>query len=130
MSRSIHEQLTDQISQHKQSKAPEPLAITAGDIGAILQDCGISQERISAFKEGCGEKFGENAVLSPANLINTGKFEVKTAQVTVSVSPDQSYLVETRTIDGKKYLLIPVGEEVEVNGQTVKFEADLPTDHQ
>ena len=48
----------------------------------------------------------------------------------MSVSPDQSYLVETRIIDGKKYILFPVGEDIEVNGQTVKFEADLPTDYQ
>lgn len=124
VARSIHERLADRITQHKESKSPEPLALTAGDIGAILQDCGISQERIDAFKENCGEKFGENAVLNPANLIDAGKFEVKTSQVTVSVSPEQSYLVETRTIDGKKYLLIPAEEDVEVNGQTVKFEAN------
>lgn len=123
VARSIHERLTDQLTQHKESKSPEPLALTAGDIGAILQDCGVSQERINAFKENCGEKFGENAVLNPANLIDAGKFEVKTAQVTVSVSPEQSYLVETRTIDGKKYLLIPAEENVEVNGQAVRFEA-------
>jgi len=122
VARSIHERLTDQITQHKESKSPEPLAVTVGDIAAILQDCGVSQERIDAFKENCGEKFGENAVLSPANLIDAGKFEIKTSQAAVSVSPDQSYLVETRIIDGKKYLLIPAGESVEVNGQTVKFE--------
>lgn len=123
VARSIHERLTDQITQHKESKSPEPLVLTAGDIGAILQDCGISQERIDAFKENCGEKFGENAVLNPANLIDAGKFEVKTSQVTVSVRPEQSYLVETRTIDGKKYLLIPAEEDVEVNGQAVRFES-------
>lgn len=123
VARSIHERLTDRIAQHRESKSPEPLALTAGDIGAILQDCGVPQERIDAFKERCGEKFGENTVLNPANLIDAGKFEVKTSQVTVSVSPDQSYLVETRTIDGKKYLLIPAEESVEVNGQVVRFEA-------
>ena len=125
VARSIHERLTDQITQHKESKSPEPLVLAVGDIGAILQDCAVPQERIDAFKKHCGEKFGENVVLSPANLIDIGKFEVKTSQVTVSVSPDQSYLVETRTIDGKKYLLIPAEEDVEVNGQAVKFEADF-----
>lgn len=123
VARSIHERLTDQINQHKESKSPEPLALTAGDIGAILQDCDVSQEQIDAFKENCGKKFGENAVLNPANLIEAGKFEVKTSQVTVSVRPEQSYLVETRTIDGKKYLLIPAEEDVEVNGQAVRFES-------
>lgn len=123
VARSIHERLTDQITQHKESKSPEPLVLTAGDTSAILQDCGVPQERIDAFKENCGEKFGENVALNPTNLIDAGKFEVKTSQVTVSVSPEQSYLVETRTIDGKKYLLIPAEENVEINGQAVRFEA-------
>ena len=121
VARSIHERLTDQIARHKESKSPEPLAVTVGDIGAILQDCGVPHERIGAFKQSCEEKFGPGAVLNPANLIDTGKFEVKTSQITVSVSPSQSYLVETGIIDGKKYLLIPTEEDVEVNGQVVRF---------
>lgn len=123
VARSIHERLTDQIAQHKESKSPEPLTITASNITAILQDCGVSQDKVGAFREKYGEQFGEGAVLSPANLIDTGKFEIKTSQAAVSVSPDQSYLVETRVIDGKKYLLIPAEERVEVNGQAVSFEA-------
>ena len=121
--RSIHERLTGQIAEHRESKSPDSLTVTAEEIAAILQDCGVSQERTGAFKEKCGELFGRGAVLNPANLINSGKFEVKTSQVTLSVSPDQSYLVETRVIDGKKYLLIPAGEDVEINGQAVKLEA-------
>ena len=42
----------------------------------------------------------------------------------MSVSPDCSYLVETRIIDGKKYILVPAGEDVEVNGQPVRFVSD------
>lgn len=123
VARSIHERLTDQIAQHKESKSLEPLTITASNITAILQDCGVSQDKVGAFQEKYGEQFGQGAVLSPANLIDTGKFEIKTSQAAVSVSPDQSYLVETRVIDGKKYLLIPAEERVEVNGQAVSFEA-------
>ena len=123
VARSIHERLTDQIAQHKESKSPEPLTITASNITAILQDCGVSQDKVGAFQEKYGEQFGQGAVLSPANLIDTGKFEIKTSQAAVSVSPDQSYLVETKVIDGKKYLLIPAEERVEVNGQAVSFEA-------
>lgn len=123
VARSVHERLTDRLAQHKESKSPEPPTVTAGEIAAVLQDCGVPQERIGAFRQDCEESFGPGAALNPANLINAGKFEVKTAQATVSVSPDQSYLVETRIIDGKKYLLIPAEEDVEVNGQPVRFEA-------
>lgn len=121
VARSIHERLTDQITQHKENKSPEPLTVTTNHIASILQDCGIPQDRIVAFQKKCEGQFGEGAVLSPTNLIDAGKFEIKTDQVTVSVSPDQSYLVETRVIDGKKYLLIPAGGNVEINGQAVRF---------
>lgn len=121
VARSIHERLTDQIAQHKENKSPEALTMTVGSIAAILQDCGIPQERIEAFQESCEEKFGAGAVLAPANLIDAGKFEIRTSQVAVSVSPDQSYLIETRVIDGKKYLLIPAGEGLEVNGMPVDW---------
>ena len=37
------------------------------------------------------------------------------------MDPASSYLVESRTIDGVKYLLIPAGEGVEVNGMPVEI---------
>ena len=117
----VHEQLADRIVQHKESRDPEPLALTARDVGGILLDCGVTQERVEEFKEKCGQQFGADAVLSPANLIDAGRFQLKTAQATVSVTPENSYLVETRVIDGKKYILVPAGEDVEVNGLAVRF---------
>ena len=119
--RSIHERLTDWIAQHKESKSAEPLTVTVEDINAILQDCQVPQEKVDAFQKSCEERFGTGAVLSPANLIDAGKFEVKTTQATLSIDLDSSYLAEPRIIDGRKYLLIPVEDSVEVNGQTVRF---------
>lgn len=120
----VHEQLTDRIVQHKESRDPEPLALSAREVGIILQDCGVVQERVEEFQKRCEEQFGPGAALSPANLIDTGRFELKTAQATVSVTPENSYLVETRIIDGKKYILVPAEEAVEVNGLAVRFAAE------
>ena len=117
----VHERLTAKIEEHRESKDPEPLAVTAKDVAVILRDSGASEEQVAAFVGKCGERFGEDAVLSPANLIESKRFEVKAADVTISVPPDQSYLVESRTIDGKKYLLIPAGEGLEVNGMPVDW---------
>ena len=93
--------------------------MTADEVGRILQDCGVGEEQAAAFCESCGRQFGKNAALSPANLIDSKKFEVKTGDVVVSVEPERSYLVETRMIDGKKYLLIPVDDSLEVNGLSI-----------
>ena len=128
MARAAAERLADRIVRHKESKDPEPLALTANDMGGILLDCGVAQEQIDEFRQKCGEQFGEGAVLSPANLIDAGRFQVKTAQATVSVTPENSYVVETRIIDGRKYILIPAGEGVEVNGLPVEIREEEAAD--
>lgn len=111
----IHEQLREKIERHRESQSPEPLEITPGDVGAILAGRGVSQEQVGAFQEKCEERFGQ-AVLHPANLIDSRRFEIKTADASLSVDPERSYLVEMRVIDGRSYLLIPAGEDVEING--------------
>ena len=117
----VHERLTAKIEEHRETKDPEPLAVTAKDVAAILRDCGGSEAQVEAFCQKCGELFGEGAALSPANLIDSKRFEVKTADVTIAMPPEQSYLVEAQIINGKKYLLIPAGEGVEVNGMPVDW---------
>ena len=117
----VHEQLTAKIEEHRETKDPEPLAVTAKDVAAILRDCGGSEAQVEVFCAKCGELFGEGAALNPANLIDSKRFEVKAADVTISMPPEQSYLMETRMIDGKKYLLIPAGEGLDVNGMPVDW---------
>ena len=117
----VHEQLTVKITQHRESKDPEPLSVTAQEIGGILRDCGIAEEQINTFADLCGERFGKDAALDPANLIESRRFEVRAADVSISVPPEQSYVVETRIIEGKRYILIPAGEGIEVNGMQVDW---------
>ncbi|MDE7054328.1 MAG: DUF4317 domain-containing protein [Oscillospiraceae bacterium] len=115
----IHEQLREKIEAHKESKDPEPPSVTAGEVEDILRRQGVGEEQAAAFRRECAERFGENIALNPENLIDSKRFQVKAGEVTLSVDPASSYLVETRVIDGVKYLLIPAGSDVEVNGLPV-----------
>lgn len=116
----VYGQLAERIEQHKESRDPEPLAMTPREVGAILQESGAEEAQAAAFCEACGQRFGDGAALSPANLIDGRRFEVKTAEATISLSAQDSCLVETRVVDGRKYLMIPVGEGLEVNGLPVR----------
>ncbi len=117
--RALHEQLREKIEEHRDTKDPEPLVVTTGEVEEILLRQGVSQEQTEAFRRECAERFGENAALNPENLIDSKRFEVRAGDVTLTVEPACSYLVETRVIDGVKYLLIPAGSDVEVNGLPV-----------
>jgi hypothetical protein len=123
----VHERLLERIQLHKESKDPEVLTLTVGEVGTILRDSGVEQERVDAFCEKCGEQFGDNAVLNPENLIDRKRFEIKTENATISVASDHSYLAETRIINGRRYILIPADKGAEVNGLTVHIPAESET---
>jgi hypothetical protein len=67
------------------------------------------------------EEFGSGEQVSPKNLIDSKKFEVKTPSVSIKVDPDFLDQVQTKYIDGIPYITIRVDEGVEVNGVTVEL---------
>ncbi len=113
---SVHEQLCGMIEEHKANKETEPLTVSKSTVKNVLQSCGVSDSNVDAFDEKYDAEFGAHVELSPRNIVDTRKFEVCTPDVTIHVNPERSDLVETRMIDGAKYILIRVDGGVEVNG--------------
>lgn len=118
---SVHEQICERIVEHKESKDPQPLNLSCREVGDILESSGVAKEKVEVFKEKVKKQFGEDKPLKPQNIIESKKFEVQTPQVKISVTPEFSYLVETKVINGRKYILIPADEGVEVNGVSVNI---------
>ena len=118
MVRAVHEELRGRLSAHKESRDPEICEITAAEVGDILADNGVDGEKVSAFRQKCTEKFGGD-LLIPDNLIARNRFKLETAEATINVDPDASVRVETRIIDGRKYILIPADGDLEINGMNV-----------
>jgi hypothetical protein len=81
----------------------------------------VPEERIEAFQTKCAESFGAGASLNPGNILDTKNFRLTMPQVKITVSPEYSSMLETRRIDGRKYLLIPADEGVEINGVAVRI---------
>lgn len=113
---SVHEQLCQRIAEHKESKDPEPLALSVREVGDVLANSGVPDEKVEAFQQECRKQYGEDAALNPKNIIESSKFLITTPEVKIAVSPEYSYMVEARVIDGRKYILIPADEGVEING--------------
>ena len=117
--RSVHEQLSAKVAEHAESKNEEPLTVSCGDISSILADCGVNEEQLSAFQKSFTERFGK-VLLNPENIVDTRHFEVKAGDVTITVTPEQSFLIETREVNGRKYIMIPADGGAELNGFAVK----------
>lgn len=116
--RSVHQQLRDKLLQHKEEHNPEAPSISPREVDTILHNCGVEEEKVQAFHKSCAAQFGDGVPLNPANLINSSRFEIKTENATILIDPDYSYLVETRKINGRTYLLLPA-DGMEVNGLAV-----------
>ncbi len=115
----VHDQLCQRIVLHKESRVPEPLLIDKEDVKQVLETCGISDGNIAKFSVDFDEAFGFEAQLHPKNIIDSNRFEIKTPDVSIQVSPDRADLIETRIIGGVKYLLICAEDNVEVNGVNI-----------
>lgn len=96
--------------------APQPLELSVREVGDVLTNSGVPAEKVEAFQEGCRRQYGEDAALKAKNIIDSGKFQITTPEVKITVPPEYSYMVEARVIDGRKYILIPADEGVEING--------------
>ena len=115
--KNIHENLNEMIEENKNN--PEPVRLDKTKVRGLREKSGVAEDRLDSFEEHFEMKAGENATLLASNIAETRKFEVKMPDVVVKVNPERTDLVETKVIDGKQCLVIPIDERLEVNGISV-----------
>lgn len=116
---SVNEQLMDRLDAQKKDKQSEPEGIGGGELAQMLAESGVSDDRVASFREKFDTEFGQGAALPLAGITEDKRFEVRTPDVVVKVSPRQASQIETRVIDGVKYILIPADDGVTVNGISI-----------
>lgn len=117
----VHEKICTMVDEHKAAKVREPLMISKATVKNVLSDCGVAEEKITAFDEQFDKSFGQGAEVPPKNIINTKQFEVKTPDVVIKVNPERPDLIKTEIIDGTKYIMIRAEDEVTVNGVNINI---------
>lgn len=116
--KNIHDKLTEITEEHKED--PKPIVLDKNEVKTIFADSGVSNEKLEEFDKHYDETAGEKTSLLVENVMNTRTFEVKTPDVIVKVKPDRTDLVETKIINGRRCLVIPLEGDVEVNGVTIR----------
>ena len=110
----IHEKLNELIESQKDE--PEPVVLTKSEVRRLFEECGVEDDKLQSFDEQYEITAGEKSSLVASNITNTRRFEIKTPDVVIHVDPERADLVETRIIDGRKCLVIPMEDNVELNG--------------
>lgn len=116
--KSIHENLTEMIEEHKE--IPEPLTLDKREVKHLLEKSGVEEEKLTDFEKLYDAAAGEDTALFVDNVASIRTFEVKTPDVVVKVNPERADLVNTMMVDGRKCLVIEINDQVEVNGINVK----------
>ena len=119
--RRLQDALRERLEENDRDKAAEPLEIGPREVVSLLESAGVPEEKLQAFEEKYDAQFGEAVSLPARNVVEPKKFEVRTPDVVVQVNPQRSDLLETRVIDGVKYILIRAEEGVEVNGVSISI---------
>lgn len=115
----MHETVSELIEEQQKDKEAEPLMLSKQYVARVLSEGGVSEEKVEAFEQGFDATFGAGAVLPAVNIVTPKKFRVDLPSVSINVDPKQADLLETRIIDGRGYLLIPIDGDISVNGQPV-----------
>ncbi len=123
---SVHDMISDMITEHKESKDPEPLLLDKNDVKRVLKTCGANEEEMTDFDKKFTNGFGEATVIPPQNIVNPKQFELKNSYVTINIDPQYSFMVNTKVIDGVKYVMVRADEGVEVNGISIRFDGEAP----
>ena len=121
---SVHDMISDMITEHKESKDPEPLMLDKNDVKRVLSACGAKEEEMNGFDEKFTSGFGENTMIPPQNIVNPRQFELKNSYVKIDIDPQFSFMVNTKVIDGVKYVMVRADEGVEVNGVSIHFDGE------
>lgn len=117
----VNEQIGERLKEQKADKEAEPLRISRNEMKDMLRISGVSEDRVEAFETQYNEKLGEGTDISAVNLVETRQISLKTPDVVIKVAPNRGDLVETRIINGLKYILIRAEEGVELNGVNISI---------
>jgi len=112
----------------------EPPVLVKDDMRRILEDNGADDDQLKKFDVIYDEAMGEEKSFLAESVADTAKLKVKSSNVMLTVRSEVSQILTTKVIDGQEYLLIPVSDDIEVNGirirQTLRQEDEEQEDEE
>ena len=123
---SISEAVSEIVEKGKDED--EPPVLVKEDMRQILEDNGADDDQLKKFDVIYDQAMGEEKTFLAENVADTSKIRVKSANLQLNVKSEVSQILTTKVIDGQEYLLIPISDDIEVNGirirQTIRQEED------
>lgn len=112
---SVTEAVNEMIKENQDD--PEPLELGKNEVKRILRESGAPHDALSeSFDEEFDEQVGEGSALMAESIGGRTVTEIKSPSIKISVKSDMTSMLQTRILDGHEYLVIPIQDDIEVNG--------------
>ncbi len=117
--RNVNDAVNKIVEEEKE--AGEQAYLDGGSLAAILTESGAAPEAAERARETYQKVVGSGAEPILADNVAAPKtLSVKSDHMKLEVLSEASELIETREIDGMEYFLIPVADNVTVNGIRIR----------
>lgn len=121
--RTLQEELQELKEQGKEEEKEQTLS--KSQLKQLLENAGATEEGLANFSALYDESLGEHdSSFYTENLVNSS-LHLKSENLQLKIKNEVSAILESKIIDGKEYLLIPVSDNLEVNGIPIRRRLEL-----
>lgn len=94
----------------------EPFTIDMHDIEKIFTDAGVPDHCMDSFETNVKECFGESGPILLSNLVTPDKNSLSFGKTKIVLQDHVFNAIDFTVKDGRKYVMIPIYQELEING--------------
>ena len=120
--KNINDNLTEMVEQNT---TDEPIMLDKEDVTDLLIRSGVNENQTEAIERAFIGTLGETAELNANQIKDDKSFEVKTGNVAVKVKADDADRIKVQMVDGRKCLVVPIDDDIEVNGIMSRIRQEL-----
>ena len=106
--------------QNKENEEEREQSLPKNQVKALLEKAGASEEQLLNFSSLYDEELGDkNEKLFLENLADN-TLRLDSENLHLRIKNEVSAILESRIIDGKEYLLLPISDNLECNGISIR----------
>lgn len=112
---SLSQNLEEAIKDEKDD--PEPYELGKTEVRRLLSDSVDTPAAVHEnFEQVFDEQVGEGKTLTAENLGGSSSMRLKSPSISITVKSDMAVMLTSKVIDGREYILIPVQDDLTLNG--------------
>ena len=121
--KTLTENMNEMIREDKEQGAEAPLELGRSQVLHLIAQTRPAEERSEieeSFEKAYEETVGTEQPFRAESIGGRTVMEIKSPSIKISVKSDMTALITTKIIDGREFLMIPVQDDIEVNGIRIR----------